>query len=97
MENEGLQLPGFAVTVSDNSYSHLGIFKGDRILCDYLLSPARFVVAIWDGLAHVCTDVGGHLFDESTRTDAPADAVPWGRVVEIVRRLTPVDAVEVSS
>ncbi len=79
---------GFVVAVSDNSYIHLGIFEGDKLICDYLTSPARFVIGVWDDLTHICTDIGGHLFDEAARTNAPSDAMILGRVVEIARPLS---------
>ena len=82
--------PTFCVNISDNSYAHLGLFAGDEVMCDEEAAPARVVIGVWDNKAHICTDIGGKLFDEAKRGFAPESAKLWGRVLYVSRRIVPV-------
>ena len=77
----------FCMGIPDMSLSHFGISQGDFLFCDHELSPARFIIAEWDRLGHVCTQVGQLLFDEAGHAPTPEDAVIIGRVLYVVHSL----------
>lgn len=81
--------PTFCLTVSDSSYDHVGLLAGDVVMCDRETEPARFVIGVWDDLAHICTHVCAQLFDEATHSFAPEDAEILGRVLYVSRQLVP--------
>lgn len=86
--------PTFYLTVSDGSYTHVGLFAGDVVMCDREDGPARFVIGVWDDLAHICTSVCGRLFDEAAHSFAPEGAEILGRVLYASRQLVPLDGAE---
>lgn len=86
--------PAFCLSVSDNSCIHVGLRAGDVVMCDMKTAPARFLIGVWDGLAHICTNVGGQLFDETTHSFAPEEAEIWGRALYLTRNLAPFSETE---
>ena len=58
-------------------------------MCDRETNPARFMIGVWDDLAHICTNVCGQLFDEATHSFAPEDAEILGRALYVSRQLVP--------
>ncbi len=81
--------PTFYLTISDGSYAHVGLLAGDVVMCDRETNPARFMIGVWDDLAHICTNVCGQLFDEATHSFAPEDAEILGRALYVSRQLVP--------
>lgn len=77
----------FCIEVPDMSLSRFGISQGDFLLCDHELSPARFIIAEWDGLGHVCTMAGELIFDEADHAPVPDGAVIIGRVLYVLHSL----------
>lgn len=84
--------PTFCLVIpEENGLEHIGLHSGDILMCDSAISPARFVIGSWDGLAHVCTNIDGHLFDEATLDFSPEDAKILGRVLYFSRALVPME------
>lgn len=81
--------PTFYLTISDGSYAHVGLLAGDVVMCDRETNPARFMIGVWDDLAHICTNVCGQLFHEATHSFAPEDAEILGRALYVSRQLVP--------
>ena len=73
--------------IPDMRLSRFGISQGDLLFCDRELSPARFIIAEWDGLGHVCTMAGQLIFDEAGHAPAPEGSVIIGRVLYAVHPL----------
>lgn len=72
----------FGFLLSDNSYSHLGLFSGDILLCDPVKTPARGDIVLF------CSESGSPVISKATQQTNDHDTRETAVCFRLIRNLS---------